>query len=160
MRNMSDEDYEAQVDDETPPTAAPDDEDPWPAAHPRFAAHFTDAIYTDWADDVAPFGGDEASDALAEFYDNADDFGANVTLAQLAADQFDDWPEILDDREQLDEFGDAVLVSLGFGIIRLTGTIDAESRSLLAAAILRRGAFFEGEESFATMSDDLERFES
>jgi uncharacterized protein YfeS len=135
------------------------DDEPWPTPHPNFAEHFTDPIYTDWSDDLAPFGGDEASDAMGEFYDNIAEYDG-ATLAVLAADQFgDDWPDILDEPDALDDFGDAVLIALGFALIRATGTIDPESRATLAAAISRRGAHFEGTESFATMADDLERFE-
>lgn len=134
------------------------DDDVWPEPHPAFAAHFTDPIYTDWADDFAPFGGDEASDALAELYE--EDLAEDATLAGLAEAEFeDDWPDILTDPVLLDEYGDAVLIALGFGLIRVTGAIDDEGRSLLAAAILRRGARHEDEEAFATMADDLERFD-
>lgn len=166
MQHMSDEDYEEQVDDETPtvpatPSGGDDNEAPYPEPHPRFAAHFTDSIYSDWSDDLTPFGGDEASDVVAELYDEVDELDDDLTLRQLAEGAFgDEWPDILDDPDALHEFGDPVLIGLGFALIRITGTIDPDSRALLSAAIGRQSTRYKGEESFATMADDLERFES
>ena len=71
-------------------------------AHPRFAAHFTDPMYNDPADEWAPFGSDEAADVLAEWEERRDALTSSTRLRDMY-DSEEEW------RESVNEIGTSPL---------------------------------------------------
>ena len=57
--------------------------DELPTPHPAFAAHFTDALYEDDADDLAPFGSDEGWDLVTEWGERRDELSAHATVQEV-----------------------------------------------------------------------------
>jgi uncharacterized protein YfeS len=139
-----------------PRAATPNDPPSWseetddlgmPAAHPAFAAQFTDPIYEDPANEFAPFGTDEGSDMLFEWDERRDELTPDTTLAELL--EMSGFAGILDDLRPAEGSGaipepggpeDAATITQGaaFTQLRLTGAIDAEGRqrALYALEIL------------------------
>lgn len=107
-----------------------DDDEEWMApADPAFSAHFTDAVYADPADELAPFGSDEGADLLADWEERRDDLGPHATVADVLEGD----PSSYLASNTLD---DAMAVqAAGFVLLRLTGRIDHEGREATLAAL-------------------------
>lgn len=101
-----------------------------PQAAPAFAAHFTDPLYEDSGNSLAPFGSDEGADTLADWADRRDELGPTSTLADVLEDDPADY--LGDDQ---DVFGPMFVQAAGFTLLRLTGHIDAEGRAALLGAL-------------------------
>lgn len=152
-------------------------------AHEKFAAHFTDPIYDDPAEEFAPFGSDEGADILAEWAERADDLGTDSTVRDILRDSFEDPADLHDFLEGLKAAGHRVSVSsdssqaglripepggdvdvativlgAGFTLLRLTGQIDPEGRSLVLAALDVLQDFYGPELEFDVMRRDLNAF--
>ena len=114
-----------------------DDDSYLPKPHPSFADHFTDPIYDDPSDDLAPFGSDEAADEVYEWVDRG--IGRSATLSELLAVSFDaDAGTVLEEWDGEDDADDAVLIALGFLLLRVNGHLEAEGRVAVDAALERR----------------------
>ena len=94
-----------------------------------FSAHFTDPLYDDPVDEMAPFGSDEGADLLAEWAERRDELDATSTVANV----LDDSPPHGLAPGTVD---DAIAVrSAGFVLLRLTGHIDDAGRRATLAAL-------------------------
>ncbi|MFJ4224256.1 hypothetical protein [Microbacterium sp. NPDC089695] len=110
------------------------DENALPAAAPTFAAHFTDPIYDDPADEFAPFGTDEGWEILHEWAERRGELHPKTTLEDLIVESgfgdivaeidTDAGPGIPEPGGQIDAA--TIVVGTGFTILRLTGRIDKE----------------------------------
>ncbi|HEU5241558.1 MAG TPA: hypothetical protein VFU25_06060, partial [Ornithinibacter sp.] len=60
-----------------------DDDPELPTPHAAFAAHFTDALYEDDGDDLAPFGSDEGWDLVTEWGERRDELSAHATVQEV-----------------------------------------------------------------------------
>ena len=116
-----------------------------------FRAHFTDPLYDDSADELAPFGSDEGADLLAEWAERRDELSTTSTVA----DVLDQSPPHQLAPGTLD---DAIAVrSAGFVLLRLTGHIDDAGRRATLAALgrLMDPALFGPERVLLRQRDDL-----
>lgn len=136
-----------------------DDSYALPAAHPRFASHFTDPLYGDQGGEFAPFGTDEGADLVAEWADRRADLETSGTLRSLLAEEFDDVDEFLADQASDADVGmDAMIIGAGFTLLRLTGRIDTDGREILAAALQRTVDFYGPQPELVRMQNDLASF--
>jgi hypothetical protein len=114
-----------------------------PAEHPSFAAHFTDPVYSDVVGEFAPFGTDEGFELLQSWADRREDLSPTATLAWLLAESgLDDLLGQLDADEpgMIPEPGGQIdaatfVVAAGFTLLRLTGRIDEDGKSLTLRAL-------------------------
>lgn len=119
------------------------DDDDLPAAAPAFAAHFTDAVYSDPAGEFAPFGTDEGFDMLYEWADRRDELDSNTTVADLVEQSgFSNVVSRLETQEgpgipapggQVDAA--TITIGAGFTLLRLTGHIDEAGRKKTLKAL-------------------------
>ena len=106
--------------------------------HPAFAAHFTDPLYDDPADDFAPFGSDEGSDLFAEAEEQRSELGPAATVADvLELTGAEDGAEFVDEIEEGSPDLDGFVIGAGFALLRLTGQIDPVGRRWLTDALDR-----------------------
>ncbi|MGW8566793.1 hypothetical protein [Isoptericola sp. NPDC055881] len=122
--------------------------------HPAFAAHFTDPIYDDPANDIAPFGNDEGWDMLASWSQRADELGPTSTVLDLLEDDGEEsfGPEFLDD----DDIDAAMfVVGAAFALLRLTGQIDAAGRGLAMRALDVLDSCYDRPAEVTRMREDL-----
>lgn len=104
--------------------------------HDAFARHFTDPLYDDVADDLAPFGSDEGSDMLAEWQDRRDELDDTSTLATILECEPDQVASYAGSMEGIDGIETATFVtSAAFVLLRLTGRIPEADRELALRAI-------------------------
>jgi uncharacterized protein YfeS len=125
--------------------------------HPTFAAHFTDPVYDDPANDFGPFGNDEGWDVLASWSQRTDELGPTSTVLDLLGHVFDApiSPESLDD----DDIDTAMfVVGAAFALMRLTGQIDGVGRGLAVRALDVLDAWYEGPAEITRMREDLGTF--
>lgn len=122
-----------------------EDDSGLPAAHPDFAAHFTDPLYEDPADDLAPFGSDEGWDLLSEWSERREDL-EHLTLEEVLEESGIDSLAGLRAELDLDQMGEdernqaqweaaLTTVSAAFTILRLTGSLDPEGVSAAVEAL-------------------------
>ena len=114
-----------------------------PPAHPDFAAHFTDPVYSDLDGEFAPFGTDEGFDLLFEWAARRDELGADSTVADLIEDpgmaeavaalDTPEAPGIPVPGGQVDAA--TIAIGAGFTLLRLTGHIDETGRQQTLAAL-------------------------
>ena len=111
------------------------DNEDLPESAPAFAAHFTDPIYSDPANDFAPFGSDEGWDMLDEWADRSDELHSNTTVSDVLEESgFAEIVSELDNEEKPEIHApgqvDAatITVAAGFTLLRLTGHIDEAGR--------------------------------
>lgn len=119
------------------------EDDDLPEAAPAFAAHFTDPIYDDPADEFAPFGSDEGWDLLYEWAERRDELDSTTTVADLVGEsEFADFVAQLDTEEgpgipvpggQVDAA--TITIGAGFTLLRLTGHIDEAGRQQTLKAL-------------------------
>ena len=111
--------------------------EPVPAAD-AFTRHFTDPLYDDPSDELAPFGSDEGADLLATWEERSDELSEWSTVADVLEDDPDSY---LGTGATEDA---AAVRSAGFVLLRLTGHIDdAGRRAVLEAleTLMGKGAF-------------------
>lgn len=132
-------------------------------AHPDFAAHFTDPLYTHPADDFAPFGSAEGADLWVEAEERRGELGAQATVADvLELTGTDDAEEFVDEIGEGSPDLDGFVIGAGFALLRLTGQIDDRGRRWLQDALDRTHRFY-GEgfaDEHALMTGDLATFGS
>lgn len=129
--------------------------------HPRFAAHFTDALYDDPADDFAPFGSDEGSDLFVEAEEQRGELGPASTVADLLElTAAEDGAAFVDEIEEGSPDLDGFVIGAGFALLRLTGQIDAQGRRWLQDALDRTLRFYGAPyvDPHAVMTRDLASF--
>lgn len=128
--------------DDTPEA---DMHDEWvmPEAVPGFAAHFSDPMYEDPANEFAPFGSDEGSDLLYEWSERRDELTRQTSVADLLnQDAFDELvgqlevPETSPVPIPLGQIDSAVILqSAAFTLLRLAGQIDDAGRTAALKAL-------------------------
>lgn len=109
-----------------------------PDAVPAFRAHFTDPIYDDPADEMAPFGSDEGSDVLAIWSPaRGAELGPDSTIAtvlEMSPETLQsDVAAMMTDGEGEDEA--AMIRGAAFTLLRLTGRISENDRALALEAL-------------------------
>jgi uncharacterized protein YfeS len=101
-----------------------------------FAQHFTDPLYEDQGDDLAPFGSDEGSDLLAEWGERREELGPSATLATVLECEPNDVAEVAGPMEGVDGIETASFItSAAFVLLRLVGHLDETDRELALAAV-------------------------
>ncbi|QZY30436.1 hypothetical protein [Nocardioides coralli] len=104
--------------------------------HEDFARHFTDPLYDDAGEDLAPFGSDEGSDLLWEWSGRREELGASSTVATILGCDPDEVATVAGPMEGVDGMDTAVLVtSAAFVLLRLTGRIPEADCELALRAI-------------------------
>ncbi len=132
---------EEEVDDQD--LEEDDEEFELPPAHPDFLTRFSAEIYSDQADEFAPFGSDEGWDAMAEIVEDFMPLDPDTSLRELSEEVLEiegvefEQTDLEDTAES-----DFAVIGVGFTILRLTGRIDAEGRQWLIDAIARHQARF------------------
>lgn len=129
-----------------------EDERPFPTPHPRFAAHFTDPLYYDEGEELAPFGSDEGSDTLYNWIDRRDQVDDSTTVRWLLEQ---DMPGFFGHPEWSGTDVDAFVIAAGFTLILLTGRIDREGKDLALNALRRALADFGDFDRDGADEDDL-----
>ncbi|WP_088320935.1 hypothetical protein [Kineosporia sp. R_H_3] len=121
---------------------------------PAFAAHFTDPLYDDLADEFAPFGSDEGADMLADWVHGPEDLTAASTYRDVLSAFTDDVEALV--MEAHAGAMDLAAVVLGgcFTLLRLTGRIDPEGRRVLLDTLDVMEREY-GAEQFRTMRRDV-----
>lgn len=120
-----------------------EDDNSFPPGVPAFRAHFTDPVYDDGGDEMAPFGSDEGWDMLMEWGERRDELSARTTVRELLDES--DFGEMIDELDVPEPPGipmpagqvDAATITIGAGftLLRLTGHIDEEGRRLVLKAL-------------------------
>src|SRR5262245_46748129 len=101
-----------------------------------FTQHFTDPLYEDRGDELAPFGSDEGSDLLAEWQNRREELGRSATLATVLKCQPNDVAEVAGPMDGVDGIETASFISSGaFVLLRLVGRLDEADRELALAAL-------------------------
>ena len=108
-----------------------------PDAVPVFRAHFTDPIYDDPADDMAPFGSDEGWDVLMTWAPpRSSELGPDSTIATVLDVPPEQVREIAGPMDDIDGVGSAMMiVAAAFTLLRLTGRISEDDRALALEAL-------------------------
>ncbi|MCH1865028.1 hypothetical protein [Nocardioides sp. CFH 31398] len=107
-----------------------------PDAALGYAQHFTDPLYDDEGDDLAPFGSDEGSDLLWTWADRRDELIADPTLATVLECEPDEVREVAGPMEGIDGVDTAALVvGAAFVLLRLTGRLNDGDRALAIEAV-------------------------
>jgi uncharacterized protein YfeS len=107
-----------------------------PQPAPAFAEHFTDALYDDVGNDLAPFGSDEGSDLLAEWGERRGELDRTSTLATVLGCEPSQVAEIAGPMEGVDGIETAMMVtSAAFVLLRLVGHLAEEDRRLALEAV-------------------------
>ena len=107
---------------------------PLPAAHPAFAAHFTDPLYDDVGEDRAPFGNDEGWELAMTWGERRAELGPDSTLETVLGT--DDVRNVAGPMEGADGIETATfLVGGAFVLLRLTGRISEADRALALEAL-------------------------
>lgn len=107
-----------------------------PRPAPAFAEHFTDPLYDDPGDELAPFGSDEGSDLLAEWGERRDELDRTSTLATVLRCEPGEVVGIAGPMEGVDGLETAMMVgSAAFVLLRLVGHLGEEDRRLALEAL-------------------------
>ena len=141
-------------------------DDDLPPAHPLFAAHFTEPLYDDPADEFGPFGSDEGFELVRAWAADRVAREGDATVAELlAADGGPDlsrWVRGVDLAACADPASlvdEAVLVqSAGFSLLRLAGRIDADGKQGAINALEFLIAFYGSPRQYLVQRDDLARW--
>jgi len=141
-----------------PAPAEPDSSLPTP--HPAFATRFTADFYLGQGNEFAPFGNDEAADAVAELLQMRRRIVPTTALRPLVAVALEEEPaSVFENLDTDEEHVNAIVVGVGFLLILLTGRIDDEGRGQVIAALERQDAQYgEYTANFRTMLADLRSF--
>ena len=127
-------------------------------AHPSFAAHFTDPMYNDPADEWAPFGSDEAADVLAGWEERRDALTSSTRLRDMY-DSEKDWHELVSEigTSPLDTDDEATwVVARAFTLLRLTGQIDDEGKAVALRGLDRLLQETDNAREYVQQKRDLE----
>ena len=101
-----------------------------------FAQHFTDPLYDDPGDDLAPFGSDEGSDLLADWRDRRDELTTASTLATVLECDPSDVATYAGPMEGVGGVETAMfLTSAAFVLLRLVGHLDEEEQRIALEAL-------------------------
>lgn len=145
----------------------PGDDEGLPQAHPAFDAHFTDPLYEDEADELAPFGSDEGWDLVHGWGGRRAELSASSTVRDLLED--DEMGFALDELDAPAEpspvpepggrvDASVIVVGAGFTLMRLTGQIDDEGRELVLAALRNLADEYPDEATLERQVADVESF--
>lgn len=137
-----------------------------PIADPAFLAHFTDPLYRDEGDELAPFGSDEGSDMLYEWSDKTDQLTAGTTLQQfLQRNDLAGVDEKLGKPRKAPRIPiplpnghiDAAvwIVSSAFTLLYYSGQIDAAGRDLAIRALDVEIAYYDSPRVLLKQREDL-----
>ena len=119
-----------------------DDESDLPVPHPGFVARFTDPLYEDEGEELAPFGSDEGWDLVREWGERRDELSADATVQEVLDES--PFPEAVAHLGDPDERVPGPLggvdaatyvIASGFTLLRLTGRIDHEGRAATLRAL-------------------------
>lgn len=103
---------------------------------PAFAQHFTDPLYDDPGDDLAPFGSDEGSDLLATWRGRRAELTTASTLATVLECDPSDVATYAGSMDGVDGVETATfLTSAAFVLLRLVGHLDEDDRRLALEAL-------------------------
>jgi len=103
---------------------------------PAFAQHFTDPLYDDPGDSLAPFGSDEGSDLLASWRDRRAELSTASTLATVLGCDPSAVATYVGPMDGVDGLETATfLTSAAFVLLRLVGHIDEDDRRLALEAL-------------------------
>ncbi|NYD41969.1 hypothetical protein [Nocardioides panaciterrulae] len=103
---------------------------------PAFAAHFTDPLYDDAGDDLAPFGSDEGSDLLATWTGRRDELGPTSTLATVLECDPSEVAACAGPMTGVDGIETAgFITSAAFVLLRLVGHLGEDDRRLALEAL-------------------------
>lgn len=107
--------------------------------HPKFSVEFTHPLYSSEGDEFAPFGSDEGADLLHTWARREADLAAGATLRTILVDGTDEPDQLWAEFTQADPPAelDAILIAGGFVLLRLTGGIDDDGRTMVLQALLR-----------------------
>lgn len=142
-----------------------DDDPELPTPHAAFAAHFTDALYEDDGDDIAPFGSDEGWDLVTEWGERRDELSADATVQEVLDES--PFPDALEHvgvpvaatpaaRDGVDAA--RFVVVAGFTLLRLTGQIDPEGRDATLRALDALQEHTAPQQELDRMREDLRSF--
>ena len=125
-----------------------------PEAHPAFRTHFTDPLYDAEGLDSGPFGSDEGWDLVMDWGDRREELGPDSTLATVL--RTDDVRNVAGSMEGMDGIETAqFLVSAAFVLLRLTGHVSDDDRSLALEALEFRVARTGDDPVLRRQRDDL-----
>ena len=103
---------------------------------PAFTRHFTDPLYADVGDDLAPFGSDEGSDLLASWGARRQELDTTSTLATVLECDPSDVARYMGPMSGVDGIETASFItSAGFVLLRLIGHLSEEDRRLVLQAL-------------------------
>ena len=132
------------------------DDEPFPPPHPAFAAHFTDPLYEDEGEDLAPFGSDEGWDMLREWLERQGELNSASTIAQVLEIERGAEEAEFGTLEGLDGVEPATFFSsAAFLVLRLTGQLDDADRALALRALDLLNAHVGGSPVIDRQIDDL-----
>jgi uncharacterized protein YfeS len=126
--------------DQPTPSAGPLEELSFPKPHQKFAAHFTDPLYYDEAEEFSPFGSDEGWDTMATWSERRGELDRCATVRWLIENN--DQAGALERPEANGPDVDGFVIGAGFALIYLTGQIDAEGKSLTLDALHRTYSYY------------------
>lgn len=154
-------------------------------SHPNFVAHFTEELYYDCADEEAPFGSDEGSDALWALMTAVRE-NPGICFTQLPQRMIEgDWgmtylppPETIDEaalKQQVESEidglpgdscilqSDQVILAAAFGQVKITGRLEPELKAMALRSLNRMDALsrvcdWDQMHSIGTMRRDLQAF--
>ena len=107
-----------------------------PEPAPAFAQHFTDPLYDDVGDGLAPFGSDEGSDLLASWGARRGELGSASTVATVLEREPSEVADYAGSMSGVDDLETATLItSAAFVLLRLVGHLDEDDRRLALEAL-------------------------
>ena len=107
-----------------------------PEPAPAFTQHFTDPVYDDHADDLAPFGSDEGWELLMDWSDRRAELEASPTLATVLGCEPAQVAEVAGPMTGVDGIETATfVVSAAFVVLRLAGRLEEDDRLLALEAL-------------------------
>ncbi|GAB3778495.1 hypothetical protein [Nocardioides ungokensis] len=107
-----------------------------PEPAPGFAEHFTDPLYEDRGNELAPFGSDEGSDLLASWRDRSGELGPASTLATVLDCEPSQVAAYAGEMSGVDGIETAMFIaSAAFVLLRLTGHLSDGDRRLALEAL-------------------------
>lgn len=107
-----------------------------PEPAPAFAQHFTDPLYDDGGDDLAPFGSDEGWELLMSWADRRGELGTASTLATVLACEPSEVAEYAGPMSGVDGIETAMFItSAAFVLLRLAGHLNEDDRRLALEAL-------------------------
>jgi len=107
-----------------------------PEPAPAFAQHFTDPLYDDVGDGLAPFGSDEGSDLLWSWSARRGELGTASTLATVLQCEPSDVASHMGPMSGMDGLETAIFItSAAFVLLRLVGHLREDDRQLALEAL-------------------------